>query len=122
VPDGSREKLIDECLRELGQGGRVVSASAAFNIGIEQLEREIASMAAANAGESVIVSNIRHRQSLQAASDSLSHALATTASSEMIDLLSVDLTAARNALGLITGETATEDLLDRIFSEFCIGK
>ncbi len=122
VPDGSREKLIDECLRELGQGGRVVSASAAFNIGIEQLEREIASMAAANAGESVIVSNIRHRQSLQAASDSLNHALATTASSQMIDLLSVDLTAARNALGLITGETATEDLLDRIFSEFCIGK
>jgi tRNA modification GTPase len=39
-----------------------------------------------------------------------------------VDLLSVDLMAARNLLGEITGETATEDLIDRIFSEFCIGK
>ena len=38
------------------------------------------------------------------------------------DLATIDLTAAANALGEITGETAGEDLLETIFSRFCIGK
>ena len=39
-----------------------------------------------------------------------------------LDFVSIDLRAALDALGEITGETATADLLDRIFAEFCIGK
>ena len=39
-----------------------------------------------------------------------------------LDFVSIDLRAALAALGEITGETATDDLLDRIFAEFCIGK
>jgi tRNA modification GTPase len=38
------------------------------------------------------------------------------------DLVSIDVRAAVDALGELTGETATEDLLDTIFSKFCIGK
>lgn len=73
-------------------------------------------------GESVSVSNIRHKRALESASESLLHVLETLNQNEPIDLISGDLTAARNSLELITGETASEDLLDRIFSEFCIGK
>jgi tRNA modification GTPase len=69
-----------------------------------------------------MVSNIRHQSALVSASESLGHALAALQRHEPIDLLSVDLASARNLLGLITGETAAEDLLDRIFEQFCIGK
>ncbi|MEN6357154.1 MAG: tRNA uridine-5-carboxymethylaminomethyl(34) synthesis GTPase MnmE [Armatimonadota bacterium] len=102
----------------------VVMTSAATGQGIDELEARIADTAvsSAAAGESVLVSNARHQRSLISASESLDQALETLKCAEPIDLLSVDLIAARNRLGLITGESASEDLLDRIFSEFCIGK
>ena len=102
----------------------VVKTSASKGIGIEDLEQKIAEVALSSVGpsESALVSNTRHQRSLISAKEGLEHALETIKNQEPIDLLSVDLIAARNSLGLITGETASEDLLDRIFSEFCIGK
>ncbi len=47
---------------------------------------------------------------------------ATLADGLPLDFVAIDLRAALEALGEITGETATADLLDRIFAEFCIGK
>ena len=98
--------------------------SAPSGTGIDDLEKEIARVALPKprAGESILVSNARHQHALVSARDSLDQALHTIANTGMIDLLSVDLSAARHSFGTITGETATEDLLDRIFSEFCMGK
>jgi len=107
-----------------GAGVPTVHVSALTGQGIEELEAGIAEIAGeiAQGSEGAMVSNIRHQQALQSASDSLAHALETLERAEPIDLLSGDLSAARSSLGLVTGETASEDLLDRIFSEFCIGK
>jgi len=114
-----------------GVGGRsfesdlpTVLTSALTGEGIEELECKIAGIAGATGAgsEGALVSNVRHQQALKSASESLACALETLAAGAPIDLLSGDLSAARNALGLVTGETATEDLLDRIFAEFCIGK
>ena len=52
----------------------------------------------------------------------LRHALQSIDERRHVDLLSPDLMSARRALGEITGETATEDLIGTIFSEFCLGK
>ena len=52
----------------------------------------------------------------------LSAALKAAEAEIAIDLISIDLRTAWEALGEITGDTTGEDLLDRIFSEFCIGK
>lgn len=106
------------------EGARSVRTAAATGRGIEDLEADIAAVAGAAgaASESVLVSNARHEEALRSASQSLAHALATLENGQPIDLLTGDLLAARNSLGLITGQTASEDVLDRIFSEFCIGK
>ena len=124
LPEEARGLATEEYFERLGRSFSIVQTCASSGQGIDQLEREIAALAVSGeiASESVVVSNIRHQQALVRASDSLGEILATLARGEPIDLLSVDLGAARNSLGLITGETATEDLLDRIFGEFCIGK
>jgi len=108
----------------LGRSFPVVRTSVSSGEGITQLEDTIAEVASAtNLGEeSVLVTNARHKNALTDAAASLEHAKATLSELPLIDLLSVDLSAASGALGLITGETASDDLLDRIFSEFCIGK
>jgi tRNA modification GTPase len=72
--------------------------------------------------DSILVTNLRHSQALERAQDRLrqgSEALGQGLSEEFALL---DLRQALDALGEITGETSTEDLLEQIFSKFCIGK
>lgn len=118
------DATVQACRARLGEGIPIVPTCAPSGLGIDELEKEIARAAleSHNANESILVSNARHQAALVSARDSLEQALSTIENAGMIDLLSVDLTAARNSLGTITGETATDDLLDRIFSEFCVGK
>lgn len=68
------------------------------------------------------VSNVRHRDALARAAQHLAHVLTGYRQHDPTDLLTVDLTAALNALGEVTGETVGDDLLATIFSKFCIGK
>ncbi len=128
VPSGIQSILAEQCKQSFAKDVPVVFTSALEGRGIEDLENAIASSVESvgisdlAAAETAVVSNMRHQQALRSALHSLDQALKTLRSREPLDLLSVDLTAARYALGLITGETATDDLLERIFSEFCIGK
>jgi tRNA modification GTPase len=71
---------------------------------------------------SSIIPNLRHKECLMRASERLFNAEASLASGAPLELLSLDLQAARNQLDLILGYSLEEDLLDRIFSQFCIGK
>ena len=74
------------------------------------------------AGESAVATRLRHQASLLAARDALERAETSVAARLSGEFVAVDLRAAVEALGEITGATATEDVLDRIFREFCIGK
>lgn len=71
---------------------------------------------------SLLVTSSRHRDSLQKARENVQRAIQALDSGMTGDLLSIDLRAALKELGTITGEITTEDLLDSIFSRFCIGK
>ncbi len=73
------------------------------------------------AANAPLVTSARHRDALARAAESIVTAQAAVGSVPP-DLLAVDIRAALNALGEITGETVGEDLLDQIFSKFCIGK
>ena len=75
-----------------------------------------------SARDDVLVSNPRHKAALSIALESVSTALEGARAGTPVDFISIDLAEALDSLGEITGETADEELLDRIFAEFCIGK
>lgn len=79
-------------------------------------------MVASSAGTRALITRARHKQALQDAERHLREALSTLQAGLPLDLVAVDLYQALEALGEITGETVRENVLDRIFAQFCIGK
>ena len=73
-------------------------------------------------GESPIVTNARHQEALQRANEGLNYVIASLENRMPPDLIAVDLRISLDGLGDIVGKTTTEDILDRIFSQFCVGK
>jgi len=65
---------------------------------------------------------MRHLKALQNSQESLERAISAWQAGISADLFAIDLREALIALGEITGETVTEDIIDKIFAEFCIGK
>jgi tRNA modification GTPase len=72
--------------------------------------------------ESTIVSNARHYEALQKSYQSLDDVLKSMYSSVTSDFIAMDIRQALHYLGEIVGEVSTDDLLENIFSKFCIGK
>jgi tRNA modification GTPase len=104
---------------------KMVHVSALTGEGIEQLEGKM--VGAVLGGEvsscdTLLVSNPRHKACLEQALANLDQALAGIAANMTDDCITIDLTAALNAIGEITGETVSDELLETIFSHFCIGK
>ncbi|HBY95371.1 MAG TPA: tRNA uridine-5-carboxymethylaminomethyl(34) synthesis GTPase MnmE, partial [Chloroflexi bacterium] len=104
-----------------------VAVSARTGAGIEALEARVwelvmGGQVVATIGREALVSNPRHKAAIRTALNNVQAARSGLDEGLPADFLTIDLTAAVNALGEITGETATEDLLDVIFSRFCIGK
>ena len=98
--------------------------SAKRGIGIDNLRtrlRKVMDTSKLNAS-SVVVSNMRHYSALKSASDALSDARRGIDSNTPSDLLSEDIRRIIHHLGEITGEITTTDILQTIFSKFCIGK
>lgn len=71
---------------------------------------------------SLLVTSTRHRDALQKSKEHIQSALQALSQNMTGDFLSIDLRAALKELGTITGEITNEDVLDSIFSRFCIGK
>ena len=104
-------------------GRRALRLSCLSGEGIEGLldllgERGAGQMAT---GSAPLLTRSRHRAALRAAHEALSRIAAQTSEAELA-LVAEDLRLAVRAIGRITGRVAVEDLLDRIFAEFCIGK
>jgi tRNA modification GTPase len=76
----------------------------------------------AEASETVLVASARHRQALENARSSVCEAERTVCARLPGDFIAIDVRGALDALGQITGETVTEDIIHRIFHDFCVGK
>jgi tRNA modification GTPase len=103
----------------------VYNISAKTGMGVEMVKSALLAQLVSggfDAGESLMVTNARHRDALRRASSSLSQALESVQGGMAGELISIDVRAAADALGEITGAITTDEILARIFSEFCVGK
>ncbi len=100
-----------------------LAVSAAQRSGLQQLHSWARSLLESAEQHSRVLINPRHETHLERARSAITTALDTLDAEEIPDdLAAVGLQEAIQALGKITGETASEDMIDRIFKDFCIGK
>lgn len=102
-----------------------VQVSCATGAGLETLKdriKELVWSGSATADTSEVMINSRHEETLQRARRGISNTLEAMNKGLSIELAAMDLRLGVNAIGEIVGKTTTEDLLDAIFSQFCIGK
>ena len=74
------------------------------------------------ADDDVVLMRVRHINLLEKTADLIKISLETLKSNALAELIVMDIRDSLKAIGEITGEITTEDLLDKIFSDFCIGK
>jgi tRNA modification GTPase len=101
------------------------SISAKTGWGIETVKSAIRAQLLSKsfeAAEGVTITNVRHHDALRRAGESLGQALESVQRGAAGELVSIDVRAAADALGEITGVITTDEILGRIFSEFCVGK
>ena len=113
---------VAELLARLPASTQMFELSIKDHRGVDALKQAIIARVTVAPIESVAVTNARHNNALNAAQVSLIHAQQAAQAGMSPEFLAVDLRAALRHLGEITGETTTDDILDRIFSTFCIGK
>lgn len=110
IAEKGREYL---CLSALSGEGIEALKSLIFNSNLRNWNEE---------REGVVVTNIRHKTALDKASSSLGTAIDLLSSDQPLEFLSIELRDTLDSLGEITGIVTTENILDKIFSTFCIGK
>lgn len=106
-------------------GARVVSVSCETGEGIESLKDAIKELIWAGeirAEMLQVMINSRHQEALERARQGTERAINALEAGSTLELVALDLRLATNAVGEIVGQTSTEDLLDSIFSQFCLGK
>ncbi|WP_353094614.1 tRNA uridine-5-carboxymethylaminomethyl(34) synthesis GTPase MnmE [Tissierella praeacuta] len=112
-------------LSSLLDGKEVITTSITSGIGVELLENNIKNMFYSGKVEvfsDTVVTNVRHKNQLVKALENISQAIEDIKRNVPIDCIEVDLRNCWENLGEISGDTIGEDILDKIFSEFCIGK
>jgi len=131
-PEFSPFLLVRTCCDRLPEGAwrpgaddrGVVSVCAPRALGLSELQAAVAGrLASPGEGSDLLgTTSARCRDSLLGAAAAVRRAIATSKESAGEELTAIEIRAALDHLGAITGELGTDELLDRIFSRFCIGK
>ena len=127
LPVQTEIEAVAGLLRSHGLSGEipVISFSAKTGTGLDELKQEIRNRffnGSIHYENELLVTNARQAEALGEAVTALEEVLSGIDNGMPEDFLSIDMRAACDALGLITGESVGEDLADMIFSRFCMGK
>lgn len=103
----------------------IIETSMETGAGVEEVEKEIVDMVSGgkvNQKDSVMVTNVRHQHILEQAQTSVSDAVAMTERREPLEFIEIDVNSCYESLGEIIGETVRDDIINEVFSRFCLGK
>lgn len=120
-----QEKINEENPEIEEAKATVIKISALNNVGIDKLYEEITKMFdlnQINLDQEIVITNIRHKNLIDKAIESTKKAKETMKQQMPIDIIAIFIKDILEDLGNITGEIVTEDIIDEIFSKFCLGK
>jgi len=125
--DVADDRMVEDMKEQIRTYGDipVVVASMVDGTGMDDLADRIESLAAGgeiSANNEVLLTNARHRQLIEDAVLGLDSAESAYKGGMPLDLVTIDIRDAAEALGRITGESVSEDVVNEIFSRFCVGK
>lgn len=119
------EKDFREMFGETEEDFRMIRTSTKENTGIEEFEnliQELFFKGKIGMNDEVVITNMRHKEAIQNAYDSLMLVRQSLEYGMPEDFYSIDLMSAYTSLGYIIGEEVEDDLVEEIFSKFCMGK
>jgi tRNA modification GTPase len=124
VADEERVQAMKKRLRESGDPPAVVT-SMIDGTGVDELTENIERLFVSGdigLNNEVIITNVRHKQLIDEAVSSLESAEAAHTGGLPLDFVTIDIKESAEFLGQITGESVSDDVVNEIFSRFCIGK
>ncbi len=110
---------------EMFDGYKKVTLSAKTGNGLDELSASIEEMfnlGVITAGDNNAITNLRHKEALTSALISINAAVDALYSCVPYDMVAIDLTDCASLLGEITGKTVSDEIVDKIFARFCLGK
>jgi tRNA modification GTPase len=115
--------LLD--VRAILEGAETLALSAATGEGVSSFEDFLVRViygGKVKQSESLLVTNARHLDALEKTISEIDSAAASIHAGMALDFVEVSIRAAYDQIGEITGDTVSDDILDRVFSRFCVGK
>jgi len=112
-------------IKEMIPQAYIINTSIKNGFGLEELEDQIVDMVyggQVKQEESLLVTNVRHKELLEKAKKSIVDALDMTEKREALDFIEVDIKHSFELLGEIIGDSVTDDIIDQVFARFCLGK
>ncbi|MBN6206523.1 tRNA uridine-5-carboxymethylaminomethyl(34) synthesis GTPase MnmE [Ralstonia pickettii] len=118
-------KIELDDIKDLAEDRPIITTSLIEEEGVDELEKAIAATffdGEIDSGDLTYVSNIRHIQLLKQAKQALEDAMEGIELGMPLDIVQIDVTRTWEFLGEIIGDTASDSLIDQLFSQFCLGK
>jgi len=119
------QKLDLDKVEALTENHSIVTTSLIEEQGLDELEQAISKTffsGELDTGDLTYVSNVRHIQLLKQAKEALEEAMNGIEMGMPLDIVQIDVTRTWSYLGEIIGDTASDSLIDQLFSQFCLGK
>ncbi len=112
-------------IKRLAPNAQVIESAIMAGKGLDDIEDMVEALVyggSVKPGESLLVTNVRHEDILRRAGVFIGDALKGVAANEALDIIEIDINEAYVLLGEILGESVSDDIINEVFSRFCLGK